>query len=438
MTHNKENEVALLGAIMRDPKRFEGVAEIVTENDFSWACYAWAWKAIKSLHERRDGIDTVTVGDELARTNHLNDFTLDGEQGKVFLGRAALSQIRENGNPRNAETYAQNVLDYSAKRQLSELAGMIATWSANGRTASDIITDTNGRMAAIRTYETKSARHTQSIKEAIKEASEHTEAASRGEIEYVMTGYQDLDALLGGMSAPDLYVIAARPGQGKTAFLASVAKNASEAGKRVAIFTLEMKNSQIAMRLLAMTSGVGFDLQKNGKLSAEDWEKYYAAIEKLEDYTITLNDLPSIRPSQMRRELRRMGGTDLVIVDYIQLADPDGKYERRDLEVAAVTKELKAIAKEFNVPILAAAQLSRAVEMRSEKRPILSDLKESGGIEENADAVMFIYRPDQYEKDQQKKNIAEIVVAKHRNGPVGMVELVYRPNLTRFESKARY
>lgn len=429
----RENEIGLLGAVMRDPSRFDELAEIVSDGDFGWHCYGWAWKAMQSLCERGMGVDTITVGDELERSDRLATFATENGQ---FTGRAALSYIRENGNPRNAESYAANIVDYSAKKFLDGVFAEGAMWSKNGRKAHDIIQDVAQRMAGIRTFDTKSAKHTQTLAEAVSEAYDHTDAAAKGEIEFVMTGYKDLDVLLGGMDAPGLYVVAARPGQGKTAFLVSVAKNVAEAKKRVAIFTLEMKNSQIATRLLAMQSGVSYDKQKSGKLTADEWDKFNGAVEALEDYPVILNDLPAIKPSQIRRELNRIGKVDLIIIDYIQLADADGKYDTRAQEVASVCKELKAIAKSVDVPILAAAQLSRAVELRHEKRPMLSDLKESGGIEENADVVMFVYRPDQYEKDATP-NTAEIITAKHRNGKVGTVELVYRPELTRFESKAR-
>lgn len=431
----RENEVGLLGAVMRDASSFDDLAETVKPEDFGWNCYGWAWQAMQKLRDSSMGIDTITVGDELERAGKLASFQIEGGQ---FSGRAALSYIRENGDPRNAESYAYNIVDYSGKKKLEPIFAEGAMWAKNGRTTHNIITDITQRFSEIRTFDTKSAKHTQTLAEAVSEAYDHTDAASRGAIQFVTTGYKDLDDLLGGgLSAPDLYVVAARPGQGKTAMLASIAKNAAENGKRIAIFSLEMKNSQIAMRLLAMQSGVGYEKQKSGKLTQDEWNKFNAAVEVLEDYPIKLNDLPAIKPSEIRRELRRMGQVDAVIVDYIQLADADGKYESRVLEVSAVTKGLKGIAKEFDVPILAAAQLSRAVEARHDKKPILSDLRESGAIENDADLVMFIYRPDQYQKDAEK-NTAEIIVAKHRNGPVGMVELTYRPTLTRFESKARF
>jgi replicative DNA helicase len=427
----RENERALLGAIMRDPSRFEPLADIVTSDSFDWSCYGWAWKAMVSLNERNMGIDVITVGDELERKGSLQEFSLDVGG---FTGRAALSKLREEGEPRHVDSYAANVLDHSAKKEIVDLMSSGPNWAVNGRSANDIITDLSQRMGNIRTFDSRAATHTATIGEAVSDAYDYSDRASQGKIIYVPTGYIDMDNVLsGGMTSPDLYIVAARPGQGKTAFLVSVARNAAEKKKRTAIFSLEMMNRQVAMRLIAQESGVSYDRQKSGKMSVEDWQKYTDAVEIVSGYPIIFNDMPAISISRIRQELRRMGKVDAVMVDYIQLGGVDGKYDRRDQEIGEITGGLKSIAKEFDVPVLAAAQLSRALEQRSNKRPVLSDLRESGSLENDADVVMFIYRPDQYENDAMQ-NKAEIIVSKHRNGPVGTVDLIFRPELTRFES----
>lgn len=429
MNENRSNEAALIGSLMRDPSSIDTLRDLLSPSDFSWHCYAWAWEAMENLRKQGLTIDSVTLGDELERMGKLGQFYADDT--KVFSGRAALSHLRSEANPRAIESYAANILDYSAKQQIQIKLTEGARWAANGRRAEDIRNDLVRNLSDIRTYESKSVRHTQKLGEAVSDAYDHTDAAAGGKIEFVMTGLTDLDYLLGGIAAPDLLVVAGRPGMGKTAFLVSLAKNIASCGKRVAFFTLEMANRQIAMRLLAQESGVSYDKQKGGKLEGGDWGKYTHAVEVLSDfsqYSVYLNDLPSIKPSQMRRELMRLGGVDIAIVDYIGLADADGKYESRALEVSAITKGLKSICKEFNIPILAAAQLSRAVEMRANKKPVLSDLKESGGIEENSDTVMFIYR-----SDEDQPNIIDLIVAKHRNGKVGTISLAYLPEMTRFE-----
>lgn len=440
---SRESEAALIGAVLRNSSRFQEMYEIVKPDDFKWQCYGFAWRAMYDLFERGMGIDTITLGDELHRMDKLGDFMYAQVEGDAvaWKGRAALGKVRENGDPRNIEAYASRVKDYSGKRSLLKIFNEGATWAMNGRMAADIVTDITKLMSGVSTFDNKANIHTQSLAEAVSQAYDETDKAARGELVSIKTGYVDLDNILHGMSGGDLLIVAARPGQGKTALLSSVVKNVAEDGKRVLVCTLEMQNKQIAMRLIAMESGISYDKQKSGGLEERDWPLYTNAVEKLADnelYKIILNDLPSIRPSQMRQEVRRaiaeLGGLDLLAVDYIGLAGSDGKYESRALEVSNITRALKGIAKEFDIPVLAAAQLSRAVEQRAEKRPILSDLKESGGLEENADVVMFIYRPDQYEKDTSKQNIAEIIVAKHRNGRVGSAELIYRSELTRFES----
>lgn len=434
--YNLENEVGLLGSVMRDESIFAGLVEILEPTDFYWQSYSSAWSSMKSLHDRGMSIDVITVGDELKRDSKLDDFQYQNE-GTIFSGRNALSKIREIGDPRSAWTYAAKVKDYSAKRNLELLLTTGIDWARNGRTANQIMMDMTKRMGEIKTFDSNAFEHTQSLAEAVSSAYDYTDRAARGEIDFVPTGFMDLDKLLaGGMTSPDLLVVAGRPGTGKTAFLVSVARNAALKGKKVTIFSLEMENKQIAMRLIAQEGGVSYDKQKSGQLSDMDWPKYTNAVETVASYPITLNDLPAISISKIRQELRRIKDVDLVMIDYIQLGGVDGKYDRRDQEIGELTRGLKSIAKEFQVPILAAAQLSREVEKRQEKKPILSDLRESGSIENDADIVMFIYRPDQYEKDSAKQNVAEIIVGKHRNGQVGSIELIYRSSLTRFENAA--
>ena len=227
---------------------------------------------------------------------------------------------------------------------------------------------------------------------------------------------------------------------GKTGFAISVAKNAAQKHKKhVAIFSLEMSNEQLVQRLIAQETGIDSQRLRSGKLEDHEWALFTQAIEVLSDTIIFLDDTPAITPLQLRTKCRRLHmehRLDLVIVDYLQLMSGDTRTENRVQEVSYISRNLKILARELNVPVLAAAQLSRAVEHRSDKRPMLSDLRESGSLEQDADIVMFIYRQDQYEKDTVKKNVAEIVVAKHRNGPVGSVELVFRSNLAKFENAA--
>lgn len=424
-----ENEVGLLGAVMRDPSKYDSLRDLVTENDFEWACYGWCWKAFEKLHEQGMTIDVITTGDELERAGKLAEFQVEGG---MFSGRAALGEIRSHGNPRAAETYAAKVMDYAGKRELGQLANMMANWSANGRTTHDIISDITQRMSKIKTYDSKAAKHTMTMAEAVSSAYDFTDKASKGEVKIVKTGFSDLDRILKGLYGGDVYYIASRPGQGKTAWLGSLVKNVAETKARVAVFELEMTNQAIAMRLIAQQSGVPVDRQRNGELEEGDWPKYTRAVEVLADWNVFINDLPAISPSRIRQELRRLGTVDLIVIDYIQLASADEKDDKRYMELSKIARAFKVLAKEFDVPVVTAAQLSRGVEQRSDKRPILSDLKESGGLEENADVVMFLHRPD-----EEQQNLVDVIVAKHRNGQVGTVHLAYIPEKTRFDNLYR-
>ncbi len=429
---NYETESALIGACLRSAGAFESARDIVKSEDFHAVHNQWAWDAIQSLSSRGMGIDAVTVGDELERMEKITEFFTPT---KHLSGRAALSYMRESGEPRNVNSYAAEVVDYSAKRQLELICSQAVNWSQNGRRADDIMKDLVKRMGEVKVYDAVTVDHTQTLSQAISDSYDHTDRANKGEIVVLETGFIDVDTILGGgLMTPDFMVIAGRPGQGKTALMVSIAKSVAESGKRVVFFTLEMMNKQIAMRLIAMESGISYGRQKSGKLREQDWPVYTNAVEKLAspEYGIILNDLPAITTSQIRRELRRIkneGAIDLIIIDYIQLQGVEDEHERRDLQIGEITRGIKTLCKEFNVPIIAGAQMSRAVEARAERRPVLSDLRESGSIENDADIVSFIYKPD--EKDETK---TELIFAKNRNGALGSIDLKFVPEKTLFQN----
>jgi replicative DNA helicase len=428
-----ESETALIGSILKNPAQYKVIRDDVSASDILDMGLRACWDAFQVLSERELVIDQVTVGDELDREGKLQDVAYSG-----FYGRVALSRIREEGRQGNAVSYAANVLDYSAKRKLLAAMSTGAEWSLNGRKSADIQTDMISVISEIKTPGKNIDIHSQTLHDALSGAYDDTDLASQGKISSVQTGYIDLDKLIGGFRAPQFTIIAGRPGQGKTAIVSNIAMNAAIAGKRVAFFTLEMGNKEIAMRFIAMNSGVDTMAQQNGTLSPEQWPLYTNAIDELQDLKVYLCDLPAIKISQMKKQIRafeaKYGKMDLVIVDYLQLGGVDEDYKIREQEVSAISRGLKGIAKEMNVPVLAAAQMSRAVEARKDARPILSDLRESGALEQDADRVIFLYRPDLYEKDSAKQNVTEIIIAKQRNGPVGSVELIYRAALTKFEN----
>lgn len=425
-TQIRDNEEALLGAVMRDGRVFAQVREIVAADSFGNHAYGYAWLACEHLHTQGLSIDVITVGDELERMGNMADFS-NGQ----WSGRALLSQLRASGEPRNAMSYAENVQDLAVKRGLDLLFTKGVVWSKNGRRAKDIMQDIHAELAKIVLYSSNDE-HTVPISVGVSEAYDWTDRASRGEVVGVPTGLIDLDKILTSLIAGNVYIVAARPGQGKTALVLSIARNVAKRGKRVGIFSLEMSRLQVSQRLIAQEAEISLDSLIHGQLEDNEWLKYTNAVEHVSDWPIVINDLSRININQITqtaRKIKAAGGLDLLVVDYIQLAAADAKkYERRDLEVSAVSRGLKYLADELNVPILAAAQLNRAVEQRSDKKPILSDLRESGSLEQDSYAVMFIYRKD------ETPSVAEIIVAKHRNGPVGMCDLTFRGPFARFDN----
>jgi replicative DNA helicase len=426
MTHDIER--ALVGAVMADGDIYEQVREIVSPDGFSDHALGMAWQACESLYERGAGIDTVTVGDELERTGNIGQLSIG-----AWSGRALLGWLRDEGEPDNAMSYAEAVQDYANKRQMDLFFQKCVYWAKNGRRSADIMKDVESELSKITIYSAQDE-YTVPIGVGVSEAYDWTDRASRGEVVGIPTGYIDLDRIIGSMIAGNVYIVGGRPGDGKTALLLSIARNAARSGKRVGLFSLEMSRMQVAQRLIALESEIDLQNIIQGKMKDADWPRYTSAVELVESYPITINDLSSINIHQIRqtaRKIKARGGLDLIVLDYIQLAESGEKQrERRELDVSAVSRGLKYLARELDVPVLAAAQLSRAVDQRSDKRPILSDLRESGSLEQDAYCVMFLYK----QNDESRQNVYELIVAKHRNGPTNTVELIWRGGLAKFEN----
>ena len=422
----RETESALLGAVLRDGGVYREAREVVSNEMFHNHSYGLIWLACERLFLQDMKIDVITVGDEVERMGETQNVAIG-----QWSGRALLSRVRQDGLPRNVMTYAEKVQDQSVKRKLDPFFAMCSYWAKNGRTSKDIISDIYSELSKITLYGAQDE-HTVSIGTAVSEAYDWTDAAANGKVVGVPTGLIDLDNKLGSLINGNVYILAARPGVGKTALLLSIALNAARTGKRVGLFSLEMSRMQIAQRLISQDSGVDLHTLIQGKLETKDWPNYTQGVENILALPIVINDLSSININQIRqtaRKIKAAGGLDLLIVDYIQLAGSDNKkYERRDLEVSAVSRGLKHLANELNVPILAAAQLNRAIEQRGNKRPILSDLRESGSLEQDAYAVVFLYDKD------GETNVKQAEIAKHRNGPLGECGLLFKDKIARFEN----
>ena len=432
MPHSREAEEAVIGSVLINPEAYYDVAQFLGGEDFHIHRLRWIWDAFTHLHEQRIPIDMLTVTEELDKQGHL------AEVG----GPAYLTQLLNNTpTSLHAEAYGKLVQQSSIRRRLLEAANKIAKTAYQEDLSVETAID-EAEKAVFSASEHRLSTDLQPIKTVLSDYYDRVEAASRRseEIYGVPTGFIDLDRLLMGLQPSDLLIIAGRPSQGKTSFLMSVAKNAAQLNKKhVAIFSMEMSNEQLVQRLLSQETGINSQRLRSGKMEQNEWDLFAQAIEVLGDTKVFLDDTPAISPTQMRAKCRRLHmefGLDLVIVDYLQLMAGESRNDNRVQEVSYISRSLKVLARELNVPVLAAAQLSRAVEQRTDKRPVLSDLRESGSLEQDADIVMFIYRPEFYEEDSLRKNIAEIMVSKHRNGPTGIVELVFRENLAKFENAA--
>jgi replicative DNA helicase len=430
--HSREAEEAVLGSVLINPEAYYDVAPFLMADDFYIHRHQWIWKAFTSLHEQRSPIDFLTVSEELDQQGQLAE-----------IGGAAYLSTLINNVPTSlhAEAYGRIIEENSIRRRMLSAANEIAKLAYREDNSIEIVMD-GAEKEVFGVSERRMTRDLQPIQHVLSEYYDRIDQlSSRGEdIFGVPTGFIDLDRLLMGLQPSDFIIIAGRPGMGKTAFLLSAAKNAAQTHKKhVAVFSLEMSNEQLVQRLIAQETGIDSQRLRTGKLEEEEWALFTHAIEVLSDTRIFLDDTPALTPLQLRTKCRRLHleyELDLIVVDYLQLMSSGTRAENRVQEVSYISRNMKILARELNVPVLAAAQLSRAVEQRADKEPQLSDLRESGSLEQDSDIVMFIYRPEVYDKNTLKDNIAQITIAKHRNGPTGVIELVFLSSLAKFENAA--
>jgi replicative DNA helicase len=430
--HNRESEEAVVGAVLINPEVYYDVAQFLQPDDFYIHRHRWVWEAYTSLHEQRIPIDLLTLTEELERKGQLDEIG-----GRAFL----TTLVNQVPSSLNAAAYAHIVEGHAIRRRMITAANSIASVAYNEDLQIDNVMD-EAEKAVFNVSERRLRHDVQPIRDVLRDYYDRIdEAARRGEeILGVPTGFLDLDKLLRGLQPSDLLIIAGRPGQGKTGFLLSVAKNAALTHKKhVAVFSLEMSNSQVAERLISQQTAIVSQNLRTGNLDENGFGLLAEAVEKLSETQIFLDDTPAITPIQLRTKCRRLHlehRLDLIIVDYLQLMTGDTRTDNRVQEVSYISRNLKVLARELNVPVLAAAQLSRAVEQRADKEPQLSDLRESGSLEQDSDIVMFLYVPEAWENDEGKKSVVKLRVAKHRNGPTGDVNLVFLSHLAKFENAA--
>jgi replicative DNA helicase len=428
---NVEAEAAVLGSILIDPQAISAVAEILRPDDFYRDAHRIIFNAALGLYSHGNPADFVTLVDELERTGKLE------QSGGIDYVTSLVNVVPTSAN---VEFYSRIVERSAILRRLIHVAGQIAAMAYSEPDASDALDKAEQLLFSVSQRVTRADfEHIRDILDAYYDKLEHLHA-HRGDTVGIPTGFTDLDKMTGGLQRSDLIILAARPSVGKTALALSLTHNAAvRFQQNIALFSLEMSKEQLAQRLLSTDAAVDQQRLRTGYISDADdeWTRITESINRLAGTNIFIDDTPGLSLIEMRSKARRLMAEypfDLMIVDYLQLMQGNGSKGEgnRQQEISEISRGLKGLARELNVPVLALSQLSRAVESRQSKVPQLSDLRESGSIEQDADVVMFIYRDDVYNPDTDRPNIADIIVAKHRNGPIGTFSLYFQASQTRF------
>ncbi|MBB5022628.1 replicative DNA helicase [Desulfurispira natronophila] len=432
--HSTESEHAVLGSCIVDDKAMAKVVEILTADDFYLEGHRYIYSALIELFNHGHAIDYITLSDQLSKRKQLE--FCGGLEYLINLAERVVTSA-------NVAYYARIVKEKSVCRQLIEAGTEIVEKGYDGDQDSEYLLDyVENRIFHIsQGRANKSFHHIYDItKDALLRIESIYEKQSK--ITGVTTGFVDLDDKTSGFQPSDLIIIAGRPAMGKTAFALSLTQNASyerNGSNKVAIFSLEMSKEQLVMRLMCSEAQVDASRVRSGQLAREDWSSLAQATGVLSNLEIYIDDTPGISVLEIRAKARRLAaekGLDMLIVDYLQLVGGTIK-ESREQQISEISRSLKGLAKELNIPVLALSQLNRSVEQRVDKRPMPSDLRESGAIEQDADIIMFIYRDVVYHPDTTEPNVAEIIIGKQRNGPTGTVKLVFREQFTRFENMAK-
>jgi replicative DNA helicase len=434
LPHHAEAEKYLLGGILRDPDLMDEVVEVITPEDLFVPVHRRIYEAMCALFRRGEGIDYISV------LNEIGVDRLDEVGGVEYLYRLST----ETPLALDFEYYLGVVKEKSLRRQILKVVEEAGRLCLSTEADLDTILSTLERhVFQISQNELRGGyRH---IGEILKQAIENLESylRDRSPVSGVPTGFYELDDLTNGFQNGDLIIIAGRPGMGKTAFILNVALNAIRKSSRaVLFFSLEMSGEQLVRRLLSADARVDQNALQKGRLNAQAWEKVIASADRLQRLPLYIDDGTFLTVPMMLSKARRLKAElgrkvppvelGMVVVDYLQLLSMDAKAERRELEVSMITRALKMMAKELKVPVVALSQLNRGVEARSNKRPLLSDLRESGAIEQDADLILFLYRDELYDPDSPDKGIAEVIIGKQRNGPLGTVQLAFFPEFTLF------
>jgi replicative DNA helicase len=432
--HSVEAEQSVLGGLMLDNTTWDAVADRLTAENFYRRDHQLIFAAIAELAGRSEPCDAVTLAEFLERRSQGAE-----TGGLVYLATLA----RDTPSAANIRAYADIVRERAQLRALISVGGEITSsaFENDGRTVSELIDEAERRVFEIAEGSRKGSGFV-ALRDELGSVIDRLDMLhnSEGKLTGVSTGFEKLDEMTGGLQAGDLVVVAGRPSMGKTTFAINIAENAAFGSKvKVAVFSMEMSREQLAFRMISSLGSVDQSRLRRGPYQPEDWTRITGAIQQMRDAPIFIDDGGALTPTEVRaraRRLKREHGLGLIVIDYLQLMQVAGTKENRATEISEISRSLKALAKELAVPVIALSQLNRSVEQRVDKKPVMSDLRESGAIEQDADLIMMIYREEVYDPNSTRKGIADIIITKQRNGPVGEIQLTFVGKYTRFENYA--
>lgn len=434
--HSVQAEQSVLGGLMLDNQTWDTVADRVSDKDFYRRDHRLIFQAIRILADRQEPFDVVTLSEILAKTNELND-----AGGLAYLGLLA----KETPSAANIAAYADIVRERSVLRQLIHVGTEISqsAFQPEGREVAELLDEAESRVFEIAEQKAKGASGFEPIKGLLTKAVDRIQELfqNQDEVTGVSSGFTDFDGKTSGLQPSDLIIVAGRPSMGKTTFAMNMAENvAVKTDLPVAVFSMEMPGEQLAMRMMSSLGRIDQHKVRTGNLGEDEWPRMTSALNILSEAKLFIDDTPALTPVEVRARARRLarehGQLGLIVLDYLQLMQCPGKGDNRTAEISEISRSLKGLAKELNVPVVALSQLNRNLEQRPNKRPVMSDLRESGSIEQDADVIVFIYRDEVYNEDSADKGTAEIIIGKQRNGPIGTVRMTFLGQYTRFEDFA--
>jgi replicative DNA helicase len=432
--HSAEAEQAVLGGLMLDNRTWDAIADRLDATDFYRRDHQLIFEGITELASKSEPFDAVTLSEWLERKT-----LAEQTGGLAYLA----SLVRDTPSAANVRAYAEIVRERSTLRQLISVGGEIASsaYDPEGRDAGQIVDEAERRVFQIAESRNKTGSGFVPLRNDLGSVIDRLDmlAQNKGELTGVSTGFNRLDEMTAGLQKGDLIVIAGRPSMGKTTFALNIAENAAFGPKKakVGIFSMEMSREQLAFRMVSSLGRVDQTHLRVGNVGDEEWSRITGAIEMMKNANIHIDDTGALTPTEVRaraRRLKREHGLDLIVLDYLQLMQVAGTKENRATEISEISRSLKALAKELSVPVIALSQLNRSVEQRTDKRPVMSDLRESGAIEQDADVIMMIYREEVYDKNTTRKGVADIIITKQRNGEIGDLQLTFLGKYTKFEN----